>query len=75
MTKTHLLAALPLILSITTATAHGLPRQETPPTLGIVGRETTAPPWSAACMSDHGPTQCDEPMWVYSAVPLAGRAR
>jgi hypothetical protein len=26
-----------------------------------------APPWSAACMTDHGPSQCEEPMWVYGS--------
>jgi hypothetical protein len=35
--------------------------------VGIVGREIAAPPWSAACMTDHGPSQCDEPMWVYGS--------
>jgi hypothetical protein len=36
------------------------------------GREVAAPPSSAACMTDHGPSQCDEPMWVYgSAANLA----
>jgi hypothetical protein len=32
-----------------------------------VGREVAAPPWSAACMTDHGPSQCDEPMWIYGS--------
>jgi len=32
-----------------------------------VGREVAAPPWSAACITDHGPSQRDEPMWVYVA--------
>ena len=32
---------------------------------GIEGREVVAPPWSAACMSDQGPRECGEPMWVY----------
>ena len=36
-----------------------------PSSFGIVGREVAAPPWSAACMTDHGPSECDEPMWVY----------
>jgi hypothetical protein len=31
------------------------------------GREVAAPSWSAACMTDHGPSQCDEPMWVYGS--------
>lgn len=33
----------------------------------IQGREVAAPPWSAACMTDHGPSQCDEPMWIYGS--------
>jgi hypothetical protein len=75
MTKTNLLAALPLILSMTTATAQGLPLQGMSPTPAVVGHETTAPPWSAACMSDHGPTQCNEPMWVYSSPAAISRTR
>ena len=38
-----------------------------PEAFGIGGREVAAPPWSAACMTDHGPSQCDEPMWVYGS--------
>jgi hypothetical protein len=38
-----------------------------PQAFGIEGREVAAPPWSAACMTDHGPSQCDEPMWVYGS--------
>jgi hypothetical protein len=34
---------------------------------GSKGREVAAPPWSAACMTDHGPSQCGEPMWVYGS--------
>jgi hypothetical protein len=37
------------------------------PPRAIEGREVAAPPWSAACMTDHGPSQCDEPMWVYGS--------
>jgi len=29
------------------------------------GREVAAPPWSFACTTDHGPSECGEPMWVY----------
>jgi hypothetical protein len=29
------------------------------------GRQGEAPPWSFACMTDHGPSQCREPMWIY----------
>jgi hypothetical protein len=32
-----------------------------------VGSEVPAPPWSAACMTDHGPSECGEPMWVYGS--------
>jgi hypothetical protein len=41
------------------------------------GAEVMAPSWSAACMSDQGPRQCDEPMWVYgnpAAISRYGRA-
>ena len=31
------------------------------------GREVMAPPWSAACMTDHGPSECGEPMWIYGS--------
>jgi hypothetical protein len=34
---------------------------------GIGGREIAAPPWSAACMTDQGPSNCGEPMWVYGS--------
>jgi hypothetical protein len=37
------------------------------------GREVAAPPWSAACMTDHGPSECGEPMWVYGGYD--GRTR
>jgi hypothetical protein len=29
------------------------------------GREVTAPAWSAACVTDHGPSECGQPMWIY----------
>jgi hypothetical protein len=34
---------------------------------GIEGREVAAPPWSAACVTDHGPSPCGELVCVYSA--------
>jgi hypothetical protein len=37
------------------------------------GREVAAPSWSAACMTDHGPSQCDEPMWVYGSPSALAR--
>jgi hypothetical protein len=36
-------------------------------TYAIEGREVAAPPWSAACMTDHGPSECGEPMWIYGS--------
>src|SRR5215469_6136004 len=38
-----------------------------PPAFGGEIRQTAAPPWSAACMTDHGPSDCGEPMWIYGA--------
>ena len=38
-----------------------------PPAFAREARQTAAPPWSAACMTDHGPSDCGEPMWVYGA--------
>jgi hypothetical protein len=35
------------------------------PAFGAEGRQVAAPPWSAACMTDHGPSDCGEPMWIY----------
>jgi hypothetical protein len=58
MTKFKVLRAV-AILSMMTATqaqAHW-----------IKGREVAAPRWSAACMNDHGPGVCGEPMWVYGS--------
>jgi len=74
MTKTYFLAALPLILSLTTSImAHALPRHTASPP--IVGRQVAAPPWSAACMRDTGPTECNEPMWVYGSPADVSRYR
>jgi hypothetical protein len=32
---------------------------------GTEGRQIAAPSLSAACMTDHGPSECGEPMWIY----------
>jgi hypothetical protein len=40
-----------------------IPRQS----FGNAGREIAAPPWTAACMTDNGPTECCEPMWIYGS--------
>ena len=42
---------------------------------GIEGREIAAPPWSAACMTDHGPSECGEPMWIYGNSEARARYR
>jgi hypothetical protein len=44
-----------------------------PRAFGGEGRQSTAPPWSAACMTDHGPSDCGEPMWIYSAAEQHAR--
>lgn len=77
MTKIRAFAALPLILSLMTpVAAKPLHKQASrPPASGIVGRQIAAPPWSAACMSDHGPTECNEPMWVYGSPAEVSRYR
>jgi hypothetical protein len=42
---------------------------------GSEGREIAAPPWSAACMTDQGPRECGEPMWVYGSGDARTRYR
>src|ERR1700682_6498162 len=64
------LAALPLIFSLAlSAAAQARTTESHFVTQGYeaAGREVAAPPWSFACMTDHGPTQCDQPMWVYGS--------
>ena len=58
MTKFKFLhaVAIPSIMIVTLARANG-----------IEGREVAARPWSAACMTDHGPSLCAELICVYSA--------
>ena len=46
-----------------------------PPAFGGEGRQIAAPPWSAACMTDHGPSDCGEPMWIYGAPEQHARKR
>jgi hypothetical protein len=58
MTTNRIFAAvLALSLSALASTAHAR----------LYGAQVEAPPWSFACMTDHGPSQCGEPMWVYRA--------
>jgi hypothetical protein len=42
---------------------------------GTEGREVGAPPWSAPCISDQGPSQCSEPMWIYGSRDVLARYR
>jgi hypothetical protein len=70
MKMKYLLAALPLALSLAmsaAAEAHTRPISAPPQAYGIVGREVAAPSWSAACMTDHGPSDCGEPAWIYGS--------
>ena len=78
MTITRHSAALLLVLSLTTPTV----AQESPQksgtrghAYGIGGHEIVAPPWSAACMTDHGPSDCGEHMWIYGSSNSNARAR
>jgi hypothetical protein len=52
----HAFAILAILIA-TEAQAHG-----------IGSREVAAPSWSAACMTDQGPSVCGEPMWVYGTI-------
>ena len=64
----YLVAALLLGLSLATPTTARERTRESvtrAQTHWIEGREIAAPPWSAACMTDHGPSECGEPMWIY----------
>lgn len=73
-TRYFLAAMLLLAPSLATAATFKAPIYQTsipPQSFGIQGREVAAPPWSAACMTDQGPSECDEPMWVYGADGLA----
>ena len=74
----YLVAALLLGLSLATpATARELTHKSVTraQTYGIEAREIAAPPWSAACMTDHGPSECGEPMWIYRSSDAHARYR
>jgi hypothetical protein len=70
MKMKYFLAALLLVPSLAmSATAQARTNEGSglPQVSGSEGREVAAPPWSAACMTDHGPSQCGEPMWIYGS--------
>ena len=74
----HVMAALLLISSLATpATAQERTNKSSSlaQAHGIRGREVAAPPWSAACMTDHGPSECGEPMWIYGSSDALARYR
>jgi hypothetical protein len=56
MTKFNFLHALAILSMIIATEARAN---------GIEGREVAAGPWSAACMTDHGPSLCAELMRAY----------
>jgi hypothetical protein len=69
MKMKFVLTALPLVLALAMSAAAQARTVEGTvlPPAQEVGREVAAPPWSAACMTDQGPTQCNQPMWVYGS--------
>jgi hypothetical protein len=67
----HFFVACLLVLALTTSFTTGAAAKETHAAAGVSGREVSALAWSAACMTDHGPSICGEPIWVYG-VPLGG---
>jgi hypothetical protein len=67
MQTLKILTALMLVASLaapTTAQERAHRRSARTQTQAI---EAAAPPWSAACMTDHGPSECGEPMWIYGS--------
>ena len=78
MKMKYFMAGLLLVPSLaTSATAQTRMDQSSalPQAYASEGREVAAPSWSAACMTDHGPSQCDEPMWIYGSPRAVARYR
>ena len=75
--KTKYLLAASLLAIAMSATAQAKTNEHgaLPQAYASEGREGAAPSWSAACMSDHGPSECDEPMWVYGSPRALSRYR
>jgi hypothetical protein len=74
MKMKYFLAALLLVPLLATPAAVLARTQDSKiPPRATEGREVAAPSWSAACMTDHGPSQCGEPMWVYGSPDTVGR--
>jgi len=78
MKISYLLVALLLVSSLaTSSTARTRINNIAAPARSnvIESRQIAAPPWSAACMTDHGPSECGEPMWIYSSRSEIARYR
>jgi len=74
----HVMASLLLVSSLATpTTAHERTHKSVTraQTYRIEGRQIAAPPWSAACMTDHGPSECGGPMWIYGSRSEIARYR
>jgi hypothetical protein len=74
MTMKYLLAASLFALAMSASVQARTPEYSAP-AHAYAGREVAAPTWSAACMNDQGPTECDEPMWVYGSPRALSRYR
>ncbi len=78
MKTIYLLAALLLVPSLATSTTTQTQTRKNgtrPQAYEITGREIVAPPWSFACMTDLGPSQCGQHMWFYGSSDALGRYR
>ena len=75
MKMKSLLATLLVVplLAISAGAQARTSENNTPPAYQTGGREVAAPPWSFACTTDQGPSQCGEPMWVYGSRAATAR--
>jgi hypothetical protein len=71
MLKNCLSASLVVLALAMSVSTHAFAKDT--PAIGSVGREVAAPPWSAACTTDQGPSQCGEPVWIYGSPAYVSR--
>ncbi len=71
MLKNCLSASLVVLALAMSVSTHAFAKDT--PAIGSVGRELAAPPWSAACTTDQGPSQCGEPVWIYGSPAYVSR--
>jgi hypothetical protein len=65
-TKRISVTLVALVLTTAASAAQAAPRRAYDSTPSAAwGYQGEAPPWSFACMKDHGPSDCREPMWIY----------